>query len=128
MPSKPHRRTGGFAEVLAALPPKEEPGRWNLDDPIEKGGFVDAGGCRWWLARGPVEERLARRLAAHADELTVGLRGELVEASPGHYVPALLAPEERPAAWREACELGYLAYEFRSSEGDRTLLYLVVSC
>ncbi|MFE4974764.1 hypothetical protein ACFRAR_21995 [Kitasatospora sp. NPDC056651] len=128
MPSKPRRRTGGFAEVLAALPPKEEAGeRWDLHDPVASGGFVDAGGCYWRLARGPVDRRLAKRLAAEAEEMTLGLWGRLEETSPGHFVPALLTPEERPAAWLEATALEYLAYEFRAS-GGRRLLCLVVFC
>ncbi|GAA3014011.1 hypothetical protein [Kitasatospora sp. NPDC057738] len=127
MPSKPRRRTGGFADVLAALPPQEERQCRNLDDPLASGGFVDAGGRYWRLARGPVDRRLAKRLAVGADEMTLGLRGELEEVSPGVFVPALLTPEERPAVWREACELDHLAYEFRAS-GGRTLLYLVVFC
>lgn len=128
MPSKPRHRTGGFAGVLAALPPKEEDEGWGrLHDPLRTGGFVDAEGRYWRLARGPVDQRLARRLAADADEVTLGLRGRLHECSPGEFVPALLTPEERPAAWREACAQEYLAYEFRAS-GDRTLLYLVIFC
>ncbi|MGW3184162.1 hypothetical protein ACWDD9_33330 [Kitasatospora sp. NPDC001119] len=127
MPHKPRRRAGGFAEVLAALPPKEEHEYWNLDDPLASGGFVDAGGRYWRLARGPVDQRLAKRLAVDADEMTLGLWGRLHEASPGVFVPALLTPEERPAAWLDASALEYLAYEFRAS-GDRTLLYLVVHC
>ncbi|MFE7637475.1 hypothetical protein DR950_39865 [Kitasatospora xanthocidica] len=127
MPHKPRRRAGGFAEVLAALPPKEEHEYWNLDDPLASGGFVDAGGRYWRLARGPVDRRLAKRLAVDADEMTLGLWGRLHEASPGVFVPALLTPEERPAAWLDASALEYLAYEFRAS-GDRTLLYLVVRC
>ncbi|MFD4661229.1 hypothetical protein ACFWP2_37090 [Kitasatospora sp. NPDC058444] len=121
------RRGGGFAEVLAALPRKEERAYWNLDDPLESGGFVDAEGRYWRLVRGPVDRRLAKRLAVDADEMTLGLWGRLHESSPDVFVPALLTPEERPAAWRDACALDYRAYEFRAS-GDRTLLYLAVSC
>ncbi|MFE7524553.1 hypothetical protein ACFU7Y_02380 [Kitasatospora sp. NPDC057542] len=128
MPSKPRRRTGGFAEVLAALPPKDEDDdSWVLHDPLKSGGFVDSEGRYWRLARGPVDRRLAKRLAVHADEMTLGLWGRLHEASPGFFVPSLLAPEERPGAWLEASALEYLAYEFRAS-GGRTLLYLVVFC
>ncbi|MEV7187979.1 hypothetical protein [Kitasatospora sp. NPDC093102] len=128
MPSKPRRRTGGFAEILAALPPKDEDDdRWVLHDPLGSGGFVDAEGRYWRLARGPVDRRLAKRLAVDADEMTLGLWGELHEASPGFFVPSLLTPEERPGAWLEASALDYRAYEFRAS-GGRRLLYLVVFC
>ncbi|MFD8754831.1 hypothetical protein ACFV0O_28170 [Kitasatospora sp. NPDC059577] len=127
MPNKPRRRSGGFAEVLAALPPQEEHERLDVRDPIGSGGFLDGAGCYWRLVRGPVDRRLARRLAAGADELTLGLRGRWHEDFPDRFVPVLLAPEERPAAWRAACAEDHRAYEFRAADG-RTLLYLDVSC
>ncbi|MFJ6618655.1 hypothetical protein ACIQOW_13900 [Kitasatospora sp. NPDC091335] len=129
MPSKPRRRSGGFAEVLAALPPKDgESEQRELHDPLASGGFLDAGGRYWRPARGPVDRRLARRLAVDADEMALGLAGRLDEVSPGRFVPALLTAEERAEAWLRACSAeAYWAYEFRAS-GGQSLLYLVIHC
>ncbi|MFE5586745.1 hypothetical protein [Kitasatospora sp. NPDC056531] len=127
MPSKPRRRTGGFAEVLATLPPKGAHGSGSREHPVSAGGFLDADGCYWRLARGPVERRLAKRLAVGADEMTLGAWDGWHEDFPDALVPVLLAPEERPAAWRKASVEDHRAYEFRAT-GGRTLLYLDVSC
>ncbi|MFE6054478.1 hypothetical protein ACFQ6N_27300 [Kitasatospora sp. NPDC056446] len=133
MPSKPRRRTGGFAEVLSALPPgPDTDGRSGAaagprEFPVSAGGFLDAGGRYWRLARGPLERRLAKRLAARADEMTLGPWGRWHEDYPDWFVPVLLTPEERPAAWSAALDEDFLAYEFRAGDG-RTLLYLDISC
>ncbi|MFF7995786.1 hypothetical protein ACFZDG_39200 [Kitasatospora xanthocidica] len=127
MPSKPRPRSGGFAEVLAALPPKEEHEYREAVDPIGSGGFLDGAGRYWRLVRGPVDRRLAKRLAAGADEMTLGRWGRWHEDFPDRFVPVLLTPEERPAAWLSACAEDHRAYEFHAVDG-RTLLYLEISC
>ncbi|MFJ9844415.1 hypothetical protein ACIRYZ_28965 [Kitasatospora sp. NPDC101155] len=127
MPSKPRLRTGGFAEVLAALPSREAHAPRSREHPVAAGGFLDADGCYWRLARGPLERRLAKRLAVGADEMTLGDWDCWHEDFPDALVPVLLAPEERPAAWRKASAEDHQAYEFRAA-GGRTLLYLDVFC
>ncbi|MBV2155019.1 hypothetical protein [Kitasatospora sp. SUK 42] len=129
MPSKPRRRTGGFAEVLAALPPATgTAGGPYRQYPVAAGGFLDARGRYWRLARGPLERRLAKRLMTDADEMTLGdWGGGWHEDFPDDFVPVLLTPEERPAAWQAALAEDHQAYEFRA-EGGLTLLYLDISC
>ncbi|MFG2847201.1 hypothetical protein ACGF12_29110 [Kitasatospora sp. NPDC048296] len=120
----PRRRSGGFAEVLAALPSREAHEPRSREHPVAAGGFLDADGCYWRLARGPLERRPAKRLAVGADEMTLG---DWHEDFPDALVPVLLAPEERPAAWRKASAEDPRAYGFRAADG-RTLLYLDVFC
>ncbi|MBO1416708.1 hypothetical protein [Streptomyces sp. FH025] len=129
MPNKPRRRTDGFAEVLAALPPATGTGGGQRrQDPVAAGGFLDARGRYWRLARGPLDRRPARRLMSGADEMTRGgWGGGWHEDFPDDLVPVLLASEERPAAWREALAGDHQAYEFRAA-GGLTLLYLDISC
>ncbi|MFJ3216282.1 hypothetical protein ACIPLC_10225 [Kitasatospora sp. NPDC086801] len=132
MPSKPRRRTGGFADLLVALPPREEDDGFPLGPhPLAAGGFVDADGCRWRLARGPLHPRRAKRLAVEADAMTLGAWHQ---DFPDALVPVLLAPEERPAAWLEVRDRfdapdppSHQAYEFVAADG-RTLLYINTRC
>ncbi|MER7756060.1 hypothetical protein [Kitasatospora sp. NPDC097643] len=98
------------------------------------GGFVDADGCRWRLVRGPVDPRLAKRLAAGADEMTLGGWDRWHEDFPDELMPVLLAPQEREDAWREVRDRfdapqppSHQAYEFVSEDG-RTLLYIDTWC
>ncbi|MFF2079187.1 hypothetical protein ACFVXG_31090 [Kitasatospora sp. NPDC058162] len=132
MPSKPRRRAGGFAEVVAevaaTLPPAPggSTGPYRLT-PVAASGFLDAEGRYWRLARGPLERRLAKRLATGADEMTLGHWDGWHEDFPDALIPVLLTPEERPAAWLRALAEDHRAYEFRAADG-RTLLYLDVDC
>ncbi|MFD7448754.1 hypothetical protein [Kitasatospora sp. NPDC059827] len=131
MPSKPRRRAGGFAEVIAevaaTLPPADGSSGPHRLTPVAAGGFQDARGCYWRLARGPLDRRLAKRLAAGADEMTLGGWDGWHEDFPEALVPVLLTPEERPAAWLSALAEDHHAYEFRAADG-RTLLYLHICC
>ncbi|MFB7618714.1 hypothetical protein [Kitasatospora sp. NPDC056181] len=130
-PKKPHL-TPGFAGTLSA--PERAEGEASpvpVRSPVADRGFTDAAGCRWTLARGPLDPRRAKRLAVSADLMSMG---EAYDDEQERWFPAFLPEADRPGAWLEAGSrydvdelLSYLAYEFTDQDG-RTLLYIQTFC
>lgn len=131
--SKKQKRAVTLAEMVAALPssPAEESGGSYVDPPLTAGGFTDADGGYWRLARGPLDPRRAKRLAADADVMSMGT---YYDDEAGCRLPRFLPEAERPAAWLEArARLGaadlpvHEAYEFTADDG-RVLLFIETYC
>ncbi|MFI9329243.1 hypothetical protein ACIGZJ_17060 [Kitasatospora sp. NPDC052868] len=131
--SKKQKRAATFAEVVAAMPSPvaEESGGSHVHPPVTAGGFTDAGGCYWRLARGPLDPRRAKRLAVDADMMSMGT---YYDDQAGRWLPRFLAVVERPTAWVEArARFGaadlpvHEAYEFTADDG-RVLLFIETYC
>ncbi|MFI5621422.1 hypothetical protein [Streptomyces sp. NPDC051567] len=130
--SKKRERAVTLAEMVAAMPPpvEESGGRYVLP-PVTARGFTDADGCYWRLARGPLDPRRAKRLAADADVMSMG---EYYDDQAEWWLPRFLADAERPAAWLEARARSgaadlpvHEAYEFTADDG-RVLLFIETYC
>jgi len=122
-----------FADLVAAMPapPEDEPEVLHNPMPVNDGGFTDADGCYWLLARGPLDVRRAKRLAVTADRMTMGTE---YDERAERFLPRTLTEDERPAAWLEArARFGarttpiHEAYEFTAEDG-RVLLFIETYC
>ncbi|WP_407918247.1 hypothetical protein [Kitasatospora sp. NE20-6] len=131
--SKKQKRAATLAELVAAMPSpavQESDGR-HVHPPVTAGGFTDADGCHWRLARGPLDPRRAKRLAVDADMMSMGTH---YDDRAGRWLPRFLAQAERPTAWAEArARFGaadlpiHEAYEFTADDG-RVLLLIETHC
>ncbi|MFC8453535.1 hypothetical protein [Kitasatospora sp. NPDC057223] len=135
--SKKRSRTVTFGEVVAELPPVEEPwtGR-GYRHPVTEGAFVDADGRKWTLVRSRLDPRRAKRLAATADRMSTG--GDTYDEDQDEWFPVYVPQADRQAAWLEVKprlgahytpgqDVSYEAYEFTSVDG-LTLVYFDVHC
>ncbi|MFF4381724.1 hypothetical protein [Kitasatospora sp. NPDC001547] len=131
--SRKHKRAVTLAQIVAALPSPVagKPGGAHVGPPVRAGGFTDADGCCWRLARGPLDPRRARRLSVEADMMSMGT---CYDERVGRWLPRFLTAAERPAAWLEArARFGvddlpiHEAYEFTADDG-RVLLFIETYC
>ncbi|MGF1240271.1 hypothetical protein ACQSME_23840 [Streptomyces sp. 2-6] len=133
MPRKPRSRES-FRRFLASMEPAEPSETWT--SAVGTGVIEEHAGARWQLRRGPLDVRVARRLAVTASLLVVGngagtgLRDVPADRRAGTWTCAE-ARYEGPGGTVEGpdwpTEPVYHAYEFESDDG-RSMLLLDETC
>ncbi|MFI6359254.1 hypothetical protein ACIBJF_43240 [Streptomyces sp. NPDC050743] len=133
MPRK-SRRNESFQQFLASMAPADPPEQWM--SVVETGVIDEHAGTRWQLKRGPLDVRVARRLATSASLMVIG------DGASTRFrdVPV----DQRTETWTRAearyegpggiikgpdwpIEPVYNAYEFESDDG-RSMLLLDETC